>query len=319
MRFRSFPSVFFLLVTVSLSCQHAVTDKGRPPQWCARPERPGLEKLKELKTHHSWFRVFSVAEGVYAFMEPYQSQEVLSYLILGKDSALLFDTGMGLDHISYLVKDLTKLPVLVLNSHTHPDHIGGNSEFPEVLAMSTEYTDANARDGYSHEGMRIEITPENFCSDSLPRFDSAAYRIKPFRITRHIADGDFLDLGGRTLKILATPGHTPDAIALLDSTAGLLWTGDSFYLGPVWLFMDGTDLNAYDRSISRMAALSPSLKQVLPAHNLPVADPASLVAASALFKRILNGTAEGKDKGEEAILFEGNGFSYLVGKKLLGK
>jgi glyoxylase-like metal-dependent hydrolase (beta-lactamase superfamily II) len=149
--------------------------------------------------------------------------------------------------------------------------------------------------------------------------DTSAYRIRPFRITRRLKDGDVLDLGGRALKILATPGHTPDAICLLDSAAGHLWTGDSFYLGPIWLFMQGTDLGAYGRSIERMAALTPNLKRVFPAHNLPLAEPASLRDAAGLFNGILQGTAKGQDKGKDAVLFEGNGFSYLIGKELLKK
>jgi glyoxylase-like metal-dependent hydrolase (beta-lactamase superfamily II) len=167
--------------------------------------------------------------------------------------------------------------------------------------------------------MRGEITPDNFCGDSLPHFDSASYHVWPFRISRRIADGEVLDLGGRALKILSTPGHTPDAISLLDSTAGYLWTGDSFYLGPIWLFMQGTDLDAYGKSIDRMAALAPSLSKVFPAHNLPVAGSASLVDAANLFKAIRNGDVKGMEKEGQAILFEGKGFSYLLGKDLLGK
>ena len=61
-------------------------------------------------------------------------------------------------------------------------------------------------------------------------------------------------LGDRLLEIIATPGHTPDAIALLDKQNGLLFTGDSFYVGPIWLFRPETDLDAYvesDKTIGR--------------------------------------------------------------------
>ena len=147
MNMKSCSLCFLFFVQLTLSCQYNSGSGRVKPNWCDHPSRPGLEKLKEIKTAHTWFRVFDVGDSVYALTEPYQSQEVVSYLILGKDSALLFDTGMGLDPISDLVRELTKLPVLVLNSHTHPDHVGGNHEFEEVLAMSTDYTDANARNG----------------------------------------------------------------------------------------------------------------------------------------------------------------------------
>lgn len=77
--------------------------------------------------------------------------------------------------------------------------------------------------------MRARRRPER-----LPGFDSARYRIRPFRATGLVADGDVIDLGGRRLELLGLPGHSPDSIALLDR-AGLLWPGDTFYEGQIWL------------------------------------------------------------------------------------
>jgi glyoxylase-like metal-dependent hydrolase (beta-lactamase superfamily II) len=53
---------------------------------------------------------------------------------------------------------------------------------------------------------------------------------------------------------------------LIDVTAGLMWTGDTFYEGPIWLFFPETDLAAYETSLARLAALAPQLKALLPAH-----------------------------------------------------
>jgi len=64
-----------------------------------------------------------------------------------------------------------------------------------------------------------------------PGFDAKAYSTRPFQITHWLHDGDKIDLGGRTLQVIGTPGHTPDAIALLDQKNGLLFTGDTFMRG----------------------------------------------------------------------------------------
>src|SRR5213075_1287690 len=85
-----------------------------------------------------------------------------------------------------------------------------------------------------------------------------------------------INLGGRTLEILSTPGHTPDAISLLDRNSGLLFTGDTYYPAPIWLYRPETDMDAYVASVKRLAALAPQVKMVLGAHNIPVADPAVL-------------------------------------------
>src|SRR2546429_25294 len=87
---------------------------------------------------------------------------------------------------------------------------------------------------------------------------------------------DEVHLGGRPLEVLSTPGHTPDSISLLDRANGLLFTGDTYYPAPIWLFRPETDLDAYVNSVKRLAALAPELKLVLGAHNIPVAEPSVL-------------------------------------------
>jgi len=96
--------------------------------WCARPPRPGWEAFERVDVASRWFAVYRLETGVYALYEPFQAQEVISYLVEGDERALLFDTGMGLAPIRPVVEELTRLPVVVLNSHTHYDHMGGNAE-----------------------------------------------------------------------------------------------------------------------------------------------------------------------------------------------
>jgi glyoxylase-like metal-dependent hydrolase (beta-lactamase superfamily II) len=166
------------------------------------------------------------ADGVFAIAEPYQFQEVISYLIVGSDRALMFDAGLGLVPIRPVVEQLTKLPVEVLNSHTHFDHVGGNAEFDRIAAMDTPYTRANAR-GFAHDALAGEVAPNSFCKGPPKGADTAGFRTRPWTKTRSVAGGDRIDLGGRVLEVLHFPGHTPDALALLDRGNGLLWTGDS--------------------------------------------------------------------------------------------
>src|SRR5688572_26325138 len=119
-------------------------------RWCDLLPRPSNQRLPRVDLPDDWFVVYRLGGGVFAICEPFQFQEVISYLILGSRRALLFDTGLGIGKISRIVSKLTSLPVTVLNSHTHFDHVGGNTEFDRLLAMDTDYTRANAR-GFSHE------------------------------------------------------------------------------------------------------------------------------------------------------------------------
>jgi glyoxylase-like metal-dependent hydrolase (beta-lactamase superfamily II) len=106
------------------------------------------------------------------------------------------------------------LPIILLNSHTHNDQVGDNWEFSTIYGMDTGFTRQNAR--RSRLGAQAEIAPDQICG-ALPReFDSKAYATRPSKITVYTHDGGSFDLGGRTLEVIATPGHSPDAISLFD-------------------------------------------------------------------------------------------------------
>ena len=284
--------------------------------WCDQSLRSGHENYILHPATNNWFKVYEVADSVFAIYEPYNFQEVISYLILGSEKALLFDTGMGIGSIKDVVQQLTTLPVLVLNSHTHYDHIGGNADFEQVLGMDLSYTKESAK-GIAHNIVKGEVRPEALCLEKLPDFDSTNYHIRPFRITEFVQDGDLIDLGNRTLKIIATPGHTPDSIVLLDEEAGLLWTGDTFYPGPIYLFMPETDLSAYERSLDKLVALAPKVKYLLPGHNLPITPSHYLVDLKKGFDQIINQEKEPDESKDRNVLFQFEGFSFLIRQDIL--
>jgi glyoxylase-like metal-dependent hydrolase (beta-lactamase superfamily II) len=92
-------------------------------------------------------------------------------------------------------------------------------------------------------------------------------------------------LGCRSLAIIATPGHTPDAISLFDREHGLLCTGDT----TIWLYRPETNLDAYGVSIRRLAALVPQVKTVLGAHNIHLAPPSVLLHLVIAFEAVRAG------------------------------
>ncbi len=267
--------------------------------WCASLPRPVNAALDRVDVGSDWFTVYRVEPDVYALVEPRQFQEAISYLIVGRSRALLFDAGIGLVPMRPVIERLTKLPVSVLNSHTHFDHVGANHEFTDILGMDTPFTRTMER-GRPHSDIDDEVAPDSFCGAPPAGVDTAAFISHPFTVTRRVADGDTIDLGGRVLEIVGAPGHTPDAIALLDRARGLLWTGDSYYDSTIWLFSPGTDLAAYERSMTRLAALETTLRRLLPAHNTATADPSRLTAVVNAFRIARTGggvrTAEGTNR-----------------------
>ena len=278
--------------------------------WCKALPRPEYKSLKRIPITDPWFEVYEPTMGVYAIYEPRQAEETISYLIVGDKQALLFDTGMGISDIKKTVQELTTLPIVVLNSHTHNDHVGGNWEFDTVYSLDTEFTRKNAKG--SREAAQAELSPGSICGQLPDGFDAKTYATKPWKITRYVYSGDKIDLGNRTLEIISTPGHTPDSICLLDSANGLLFTGDTYYPAPIWLFRPETDLNAYVASVERIAALTPKLKLVLGQHNVPMAQPSVLPRLLAAIQAVRAGKGT-VTPGEPGItVHKCDGFTFLL-------
>jgi glyoxylase-like metal-dependent hydrolase (beta-lactamase superfamily II) len=300
------PTALLLLVVLS----HCLCAQVSNPDWCRALPRPEYKTLERVPVSDSWFEAYKPAPGVFAIYEPHQAEETIGYLILGNKRALLFDTGMGISDIRKVTAELTQLPIIVLNSHTHDDHVGGNWQFDTVYGMDTEFTRTNARG--SREDAQAEITPDQICGTLPKGFDTKAYSTRPWKITAYIHDGEKIDLGSRTIEVIATAGHTPDAISLLDRANGLLFTGDTYYPAPIWLFRPETDLNAYDASIRRLAALAPTLKMVLGAHNIPIAPPSVLPKLVSAFEAVRSGKIPGKAQGDGKMLYQVDDISFLM-------
>jgi glyoxylase-like metal-dependent hydrolase (beta-lactamase superfamily II) len=280
------------------------------PDWCKNLPRPEYKSLERVLLSEPWFEVYKISPGVFAIYEPHQAEEVISYLIVGTKQALLFDTGMGIGDMRRLTSQLTSRPMVVLNSHTHNDHVGGNWQFTFVYAMDTNFTRTNAKG--SREDAQAEIAPDQLCGDLPKGFNPKTYATKPWKISLAIHDGFRINLGGRTLEVISTPGHTPDAICLLDRASGLLFTGDTYYPAPIWLYRPETDLDTYVVSVKRLAALSPDLKLVLGAHNIPVAQPEVLPKLVEAIQAVRSGEGAVKPAGEGKAIHSFNGFTFLL-------
>ncbi len=307
------------LVSLFLACFMPLlltAQSSSTPEWCRALPRPEYKALQRVLESDPWFEVYKAAPGVFAIYEPHQAEEVISYLIVGHKQAVLFDTGMGIANIRRVTTQLTSRPVVVVNSHTHDDHVGGNWQFAFVYGMDTEFTRTNARG--SRDDAQAEVTPDQICGDLPKGFNAKAYFTKPWKISRTIGDGFKINLGGRTMEILSVPGHTPDAIALLDRENGLLFTGDTYYPAPIWLFRPETDLDAYEASVGKLAMLAPRLKLVLGAHNVPVANPDVLPRLVTAVQAVRAGKVSPQKSEGGKSLYTTDGITFLLKTEAAG-
>ncbi len=240
-----------------------------PPKWWEILPRAVYSQLERVETGQPWFEVYRIDPGIYVIYEPGQFEEAISTLVLGEERAALIDTGCGIGDIKALVGEFTDLPMIVVNTHTHNDHVAQNYLFDEIAVYDDPVSREAAEKGYDHENM-AHLIAEGMTWKPLPEeFESDAYHVPPFEVTRWLQDGDEIDLGGRTLEVIHTPGHSPDSVCLLDRGARLLWTGDLFYTGGIYTYLPGGDIDAFIESYRKIIGLFPHYDRLMPSHNEP--------------------------------------------------
>lgn len=287
-----------------------------PKKWYDKLPRKAWSKYEKVDQPDPWFEVYKLTETVYAIYEDGQFEEVISYLVLGDKKAALIDTGNGIGDIKKLVDGLTDLPVMVVNTHTHGDHIGGNHLFNEVLVFESSFSKERANNGQSKEQMGHYLDGDMVWKTFPDYFDAETWRIHPFKVTRWFKDGDKIDLGGRTLEIVYTPGHSPDSVCLLDKENKLFWTGDSFYPAPIYIYSPTTSLEQFIESFAKMTELMPKYEWVMPSHNEPKIEKHLIKECYEAAKSIKAGTAgaytEGVAAGIKVHRYDYGRFSLVV-------
>jgi hydroxyacylglutathione hydrolase len=218
-----------------------------------------------------WFDDYFVVETIdpttFAIGEPRYYQGNDSYLILGAQRAILFDAGTGLRDIVPVVRSLTNLPVTVIPSHLHFDHVGALGRFDRTALLDDPSLRARLRDS------RLTLRRYEFLgfADRLPT--------PTFRVDEWWAPESTIDLGARRLRVLATPGHTPTSVSLYDEGRHQLFAGDFIYPGYLYAFLPGASRGAYLSTTKRLLSIIDPDTQIFAAH---MADPPAPVRAPVL-------------------------------------
>lgn len=140
-------------------------------------------------------------------------------LVIGQKRALLFDTCCGAENLRRAVESVTELPLLVINSHGHFDHIGGNTEFDEVYLADGDFV---ILERYGAAQLN------RWASEMANGIPASHYTAAPidWKCMRPL-DFDTFDLGNLPCTIIPLPGHTAGSIGVLAEPLGLLLSGDA--------------------------------------------------------------------------------------------
>ncbi|NLO47205.1 MAG: MBL fold metallo-hydrolase [Clostridiales bacterium] len=179
-------------------------------------------------------KAINIADGVWN-VAPGMSA---AYLVVGKDRALLVDTGTGETNILEIIREITDLPIVLVATHHHGDHLGGAGYFDRLYA--------HPRDIALMEDVKVYALP--------------------------VEEGELFDLGGRIFEVIWLPGHTPGSIALIDRQNKLILTGDTISDGPVFMIKGDSDPDDYIKSLDRLLSMSGDIDMILGCHGKNVQD-----------------------------------------------
>jgi glyoxylase-like metal-dependent hydrolase (beta-lactamase superfamily II) len=142
------------------------------------------------------------------------------------------------------------------------------------------------------EQRQTEILAEHLLTRPMPRpAEPADGSLPPFPVERWLSDGDRIDLGGRSLEVILTPGEAPDHICLLDDRDRILFTGDILLDGAVWAQLDGASVPDLVESYRRLMTRFDEFDHIMPSHNRAWIDRDYLPEALELAESVLDGTA----------------------------
>ncbi|MCL2577697.1 MAG: MBL fold metallo-hydrolase [Defluviitaleaceae bacterium] len=209
-----------------------------------------------------WFTIEKIDENTHIISEYRHWEEMHSYLLNGEQYSLLIDTGLGIENIYEQVRKLTDNPIIAVATHIHWDHVGGHKFFPEFYAHENEINWLNGEFPLTREQIKGFVVED---CDLPEGFDIDNYQMFQGTPTRVLRDNDIIDIGGRVIQVLHTPGHSPGHMCFYEKNRGYLFTGDLVYIGTLFAYFPSTDPVAYLKSIERIAALP--ITSVFPAHH----------------------------------------------------
>lgn len=210
-----------------------------------------------------YFKVTKLENNIYRIYEP---KDIYTTVILGSEKALVIDNGHGFGNVRKVIESITDLPLMVVNTHGHLDHAGGNYLFDEVYInfedIPTYYKYEEEKDLmlisydklFKEKG--IQMFPDDFDRESFMKTTTKKF----LPLENH----QIIDLGGRKLEVIKVPGHTVGHVTFLDYETGILFSGDAVST-TLWLYYDnGITLDMYCGYLENLKKYP--IKGFLPTH-----------------------------------------------------
>ena len=258
---------------------------------------------------NNYFIITKINENIYQFND---KMSVLATLVIGREKALLLDTCYGIGDLKHAVEEITKLPLIVVNSHGHMDHSCGNYQFDEIyideedIELCKKHNDIEYRHRNIKNAIARLILPENFDEQKYYKYREGNLKT--------VKEGHIFDLGGLKLEVIKIPGHTKGSIALYIREQKIMLVSDGA-CPYVWVFLkESTSLTKYLDSLNKL--LKFNFDKFLLGHGAGLLDRSFMYRLVEITEKVLSGKHVDKYVPYSAPGFEEEGTFSLSESRL---
>jgi glyoxylase-like metal-dependent hydrolase (beta-lactamase superfamily II) len=303
-----------------ISCQEGkkTSTLVQPEKWWQVHPQPIYSKLEKIGTFQDWFDVYKLVEGTYAIYEPNQFEEAICYLVVGQKRAALIDAGTGIGNLKKVAAKLTDLPVSVILTHEHYDHVAAAYRFKDIAMFDNADALKVLKAGRDNASLQKYLKKDYLWKPLPEDFDPGTWTIPSMEPTTLLHEGDIIDLGGRNLEVIYTPGHSPGSICLLDRENRILFTGDHFYPGPLYAYPQDVNIHDYIESNKKLVHRIAEYDYLCSGHNDPWVKSEVIPRVGKAFEDIFAGKGKfTEDDGLRRYYFDG--FDILIRTDMIEK
>lgn len=177
-----------------------------------------------------------------------------TYLVVGEDRALQIDAGAGFGDLQGMVSQLVDVPVTLLLTHSHWDHVGSAHGFEDIRIHDRELA------GGTVEASGFSYGPDQFIDDwhaagrEFPDdTDVENFEIPPITGVEAMDPDEPVDLGGRELELVELPGHSPGQLGVLDRDDAVLYGADVIHNDHgLYIHFEGCDIHEYVETFEKL-------------------------------------------------------------------
>ena len=203
-----------------------------------------------------WYGVDQPGPGLWRLREvhidPFLAGNI--WLVPGSERALVIDSGTGMRSPAPLAEAIAGVPILAVALNRFYDHAGGLCHFDARACHAEEAAAISEPTGKTSESDDF-VNDEMFSALPEAGYRASDYRMQGAAPTRLLEEGETIDLGGRRIEVLHTPGMTAGSLCLLERETGSLFTSDTMYDDPLDRGLEPLDPGPFAESLKRLREL----------------------------------------------------------------